>query len=155
MGNNDNHNLEDCPHNPTFEHFEKTLKRLEDHGERTAVAMEKLAENSAIVASQGEIIKTLSHDLRELFGRVRMIENGKADQSDYKAIDIRVRTIELSHAEENGEDKVIEKKTKFWENVKVQLADKLILFIIFVLVVADKFNIFIICSKLWEEVFNK
>lgn len=148
------HNLEDCPHNPTFEHIIGTLKRLDTHGERTAVAMEELARNSAVVDGLSKQVDKNEHDLREVFGRVRMIENGKAEVSDVKAIDVRVKAIELVHAKEDGSEELIEKKYKFWENVKIQLADKLILFIIFVLVVADKFNVFVWLHKLWKELLG-
>lgn len=149
------HMAEECPHNPTFDHISSTLKRLDDHGERTAVAMEKLAENSAIVAGLTKIVDKHEHDFRELFGRTRIIENGKAENTDVKAIDARVLKIELERAAEAGEDKVIEKGSEFWKSVKIQLADKLVVLAIFIMVVADEFNIPTEILKLWKEVFGK
>ena len=142
-----NHEIADCPQGPTIDKMARVLDRV-------VVALETIAEHGARVTGLEKQVEKNDHDLREVFGRVRIIENGKAEATEVKAVDLRIRNIELAHAVENGAEEVIEKSSKFWDGVKIQLADKLILFIIFVLVVADKFNVFVWLHKLWKELLG-
>ena len=145
------HSLDDCPHNPTFEHFGKTLERLESHAERQALAMEEIARNSAITESHEKRLDKVDHDFRELFGRVRIMENKKADQSHVVAIDDRVRTIETVHATESGSKKVVEEQTKFWDGVKQQVTPFALSGFIFLIWLMDRFNVPVSLGKLWKE----
>jgi uncharacterized coiled-coil protein SlyX len=149
------HDINSCAQAPTLQHFGKVLDRLENHAERQASAMEELVRNTVILESQGKLIEKADHDLRELFGRVRIIEGKKVDRSDVAAIDVRVKNLEDYHNIEKGIEEVEEKKTKFWDDVKIQLANKLVLVGIFLLLAFDKLNIGEWLCKTWDSVFTR
>jgi hypothetical protein len=125
------HALADCPHNPTFEHMIKTLDRLDSHTERTAVAMEEMAKQGAILANHEHRLNTYESDLREAFGRLR--------------------TVEQTQAKDQGADEVIGEQRKFWAQVKVALTPKILSLAIFAIYLVDRLNVGAKLAKLWKE----
>jgi uncharacterized coiled-coil protein SlyX len=145
------HLIEDCPQKTTFEHFGKTLDRLESHAVRQAEAMEEIARNSIMTESHEKRLDKNDHDLSELYGRVRIIEMKKANLSDVAAQDMRLRTLELDHAIESGAEEVVESRQKFWDGVKQQITPHAVIGMIFIIWLLDKFNIPVALAKLWKE----
>lgn len=141
------HTLQECAQGPTIDKMSNVLDRV-------VIALETIAEHGARVSGLEKQGDKNAHDLRELFGRVRIIENGKAEASDVKALDTRVHAIELFHAEERGEEVITEKSEKFWESVKIQLFDKFLIVGIFAIILADKLNIGVWLAKMWKEIFR-
>jgi hypothetical protein len=125
------HPIEDCPHNPTFMHISKTLDRLDSHTERAAIAMEEMAAQGAILANHEARLNKHDLDLREVFGRVRIVENFQS--------------------KEEGAEEVVEKQQKFWDGVKQQVTPYALIGAVFIIYLLDKFNVSIFLAKVWKE----
>lgn len=125
------HPIDDCPHNPTFEHIAKTLDRLDSHTERTAVAMEEMAKQGAILNNHEHRLNTYEKDLRECFGRLRVVEQ--------------------EQAKDQGAEEVVGQQRKFWDQVKVKLSPYLVSAVIFAIYIVDRVNLGGRLAKLWKE----
>jgi len=121
------HTINDCPQDPKIHRMEKILDRV-------VVALETIAEQGAIVSGHEKRLDKHDKELFEVFSRIRKVE--------------------LVHAHDAGVEEVTSTEKKFWESVKIQLADKLLLLGIFVILVADKFNIGMWVAKFWKEIFG-
>jgi len=122
-----NHTVADCPQDPKINRLEAVLDRV-------VTALETIAEQGAIVSGHEKRLDKHDKDLSEVFSRIRKVE--------------------LVHAHDAGVEEVTSTEKKFWESVKIQLADKLLLLGIFVVLIADKFNIGMWAAKLWKEIFG-
>jgi len=141
------HILADCPQNPTLIHIMKTLDRLDGHGERTALAMEKMAENSATINAHADKLKQHDTAFIELF-------NWRRDFTE------KVNELEKQQAVNNAVEEVVdaidEKKFKFWTiaEAKLKIATPFIITIFFIVWVIDKTGFAISLLKLIKE-FSK
>ena len=125
------HPLEECPHNPTFEHITKTLDRLDSHTERAAVAMEEMAKQGAILSNHEHRLNTYEGDLRECFGRLRAVEQVQA--------------------KDRGATEVVVRQKRFWDQIKIRLSPYLISTVIFLIYLVDRLDLGGRIAKLWKE----
>lgn len=84
-----------------FNHINETLTRLDGHGERTAVALEAIAAQGAIVASHEKRLDSHDAALGEVFQRTRVIE--------------------LAREHYLGAEGVREQDKAFWDRIKVKM----------------------------------
>jgi uncharacterized coiled-coil protein SlyX len=139
----DTHTVEDCPQVPTLQMFGETLRRLEAHSERQTFALETIAEQGATIKAQGSAITQINHDLNEVFGQVRHLDDRlrHIEIDGSKNLDKRVIELETAHAREQGIDYVYGEKKKFWTAIKIQLAQSVVVGIFIIVWTIDKFNI--------------
>lgn len=145
------HKIEDCPHNPTFDAFGKTLDRLEGHAARQADAMEDIAKNTVIIETHEKRLDKHDQDFREVFGRVRILENEKAEKCDVDFLRQKVTANEIKHAAENGAKKVQDRNKRFWDAIRVELSSKAVFFILMTMWVIDKYNILQLLLSWFKE----
>lgn len=107
-----------------------TIARLDANYERVAEALERIAEQGALVLGLRKDIDRHEDALEEIFPRLR--------------------NIEARHAEEDGAQKVKKEvfeeekeKGRFWTRAKIELVQPGILLIFFFLWLLDKFGIFV------------
>jgi hypothetical protein len=122
----------------SLKHITPVIKRLEDQGERTARALELIAEQGAIVGSHEKRLDKQDKDLSEAFRRINENQDttnrvlsaatqaaeldkrqlaARLDEIMHEISDIKVRL-----AKEDGAEEVIQEKKKFWDQVKVALS---------------------------------
>lgn len=118
------HTVADCPQQPTLTH-------LVQLGERTASALEQIAEQGAMVMSHEKRLDKMDLNVNELYSRVRKVE--------------------LKHAEEAGIEKVEDVRTKFWTEVKLRLLPSVLAGIFFLCWVFDKWGVVEKIVNLWNE----
>lgn len=108
-----NHLLAECPQAPVIE-------RLERDYDRVAGALEKIAEQGALVVGLRNDVDRHEEAFDEIFPRLRKIEE--------------------KHAHEEGAEEVVKEKAKFWTLAKIQLLQPGLLMIFFILWLLDKFG---------------
>lgn len=145
------HPLEDCPHNETFMHISATLKRLDRHTERSAIAMEEMAAQGAILKNHEVRMEKQDKDIGEAFSRIRILEDTTVSVEDFDKVRHKVSKMELQHAKEYGADEVIEKQQEFWSGVKQQVTANALMGMLFIIWLVDKFNVAQAIAKLWKE----
>jgi len=136
--------LAECSQTQTFEQIKETLRRLDAHGERTAVALEHIAEQGAIVAQHEKRLDKHDLDLREVFHRVN-------DQDRLERVELKVAELEKKVAKEEGAEAVVEEKKKFWTDVKLQLVTPALAGSFFLLWLIDKMGFLTRLLSLWRE----
>jgi hypothetical protein len=125
------HPLEDCPHNETFRHIGETLGRLDRHTERTAIAMEEMAAQGAILKNHEARLNVHEKDIDEAFERIRVVER--------------------KHDKEDGIQVVKKQRAKFWDGIKQQTTPYAFTVLFFVLWLADRFNVFQFFCRMFKE----
>jgi len=138
------HNIDVCAQTQTFEQIKETLRRLDAHGERTAIALEHIAEQGAIVAQHEKRLDKHDIDLREVFHRVN-------DQERLERVEQKVAELEKKVAKEEGAEEVAVEKKKFWTDLKLQLATPIMVAAFFFLWLTGKLEIAAKLLKLWRE----
>lgn len=128
------HFIDECPQAPTINHIVHGVTKLEKISERTALALEKIAEQGALITSHDHRIEKLERDADECFARLRPIER--------------------IHAKEEGMEEVEAEGRKFWTDVKLKLLNPILLGIFFVFWAMDKYSGFQMLSKLWHAMMN-
>lgn len=142
------HTLEDCPQNPTLAQIQSTLKRLDAHGERTAVALESIAAQGAILGSHEKRLDKHDVDFREMFSRIN--DERKLDKlaADVESVAARVVALEKDHAKEAGAEAVealaldaAREKTKFWTEFKIRMITPVMLATVILLWLIGKWEL--------------
>jgi hypothetical protein len=125
----------------TLMYFKDAEKRREGREERMLVAMESVAAQGATL--HGLSLASERHDkaLAEAFVQIRAIDQSTATALDMEIIKGKVELIELRHAQDHGEHKVTESRTKFWDGVKQQVTPYAIAGFFFIWWLSDKFNL--------------
>jgi hypothetical protein len=146
------HSIADCPqaatlqhHTDTMGHHGEILDRLERHSERQTLALEQIAEQGAIVKTHEKRIDRHDVMFDEIFRKAR----GCA--SDIDTVSHRVSVIELTHATEAGESRAEIDGSKFWDNVKIQLVPCVLVTILYLLWLIDKFGVIENIVKYFRE----
>lgn len=135
------HPTDDCLHNETFMHISATLKRLDRHTERTAIAMEEMAAQGAIIKNHEARINKHDVDISEAFGQLRMLQDTTASVEDIDQIRLRVHTIEIGRATAAGAEEIIGERRRFWDGIKQQMTTNLLLWVGFAIWTIDRFNV--------------
>lgn len=138
------HHTEVCTQTQTFEQIKETLRRLDAHGERTAIALEHIAEQGAIVAQHEKRLDKHDLDLREVFHRVN-------DQDRLERVEQKVAELEKKVAKEEGAEEVAVEKKKFWTDLKLQMATPIMVAVFFTLWLIGKLEIVAKLLRLWKE----
>ncbi|MBV5338151.1 MAG: hypothetical protein J0665_01140 [Deltaproteobacteria bacterium] len=131
--------------------FKEAEVRREGREERMLVAMESVAAQGAVLQIQAKRIDKHDEDISEAFGLIRGISQSTASKAEVDIIKNKLDVIELRHAEDHGENLVIERQTKFWDGVKQQVTPYVFIGIMFILWLFDKFNIGQAIAKLLKE----
>lgn len=157
---NRHHSVIECPQNPTLIHIQDTLRRLDGHGERTAVALENLAANSATIEShtlqlaqhntafidlfnwRKDFEKKQDYDYRQNLERIVALEKAKIAVEVKEAVEEKV---------EAKEEKIIEAKAKFWTDVKLKMLTPMLLVLLFIVLIVDKLNLVVRTLSLWHD----
>ena len=136
----------ECIQVQTFEQIQATLRRLDAHGERTAVALEQIAQQGAMVAGHEKRLDKHDIDLRECFSRVN--DNARLERLETKVADLEVKL-----AKDEGAESVVEKHEKFWTEVRLKLITPIITVAFLALWLADRTGTITKLVALWRE-FN-
>lgn len=146
------HDINDCPQTPTLSQIQDTLKRLDAHGERTAVALESIAAQGAILGSHEKRLDKHDLDLREVFNRV----NDEHKLTDLtvavRGVAARVEALELAQAKEEGveetearieaqQEAVALVDKKFWTDLKLKLLNPIIFSVFFLAWLVEKYGL--------------
>lgn len=147
-----NHTLLNCPQNPVLLNMTLTLRRLDAHTERTAIAMEAIAAQGAIIGSHEKRLDKNDLDTREVFKRLN--DTTKADKltSEVVALEGRVTLLEKAHAKEEGAEEIEarleaqqeeanKEKRKFWTELKIKLITPVMFTLFFSLWLIDKWSL--------------
>lgn len=135
------HPIDDCLHNETFMHISATLKRLDRHTERTAIAMEEMAAHGAIIRNHEARINKHDVDISEAFGQLRMLQDTTASVEDIDQIRLRVHAVEIRHATEAGAEEIVGDRRRFWDGIKQQMATNVLVWLGFAIWTIDRFNV--------------
>ena len=152
------HTLVDCPQNPTLGHILESLKRLDAHGERTALAMEKMASNSATLDAHSDKLKQHDAAFIELFNWRREFVD-KQDK-DYRTNLEKISELEKVKAINDAVEQVVEdgeeKKFKFWTvaEAKLKIATPFVMVAFFAIWLIDRTGFAVAVLKLVKE-FSK
>ena len=150
------HTVLDCPQNPTFNHIQDSLKRLESHSARTADAMEKMAANSATLDSHSQKLREHDTAFIEVFNWRR--EFVDKQDGDFRANLARIVELEKAQAVTAAVDHVVEEKEakdeRFWSEVKIKLLTPIITAVFFAIWIIDKMGAAEWLLKAFKE-FNK
>jgi hypothetical protein len=134
-------------------HILDSLKRLDAHGERTAAAMERMAENSATIEAQTKRLDQHDTAFIELFNwRRNFVEK---QDGDYRNNLDRIVALEKHVAVDGALEEVAKEKDKFWTDVKIKLIGPILTGALFVLYVADKTGLIDKLFDLWSEFAGK
>jgi uncharacterized coiled-coil protein SlyX len=136
----------ECIQVQTFEQIQATLRRLDAHGERTAVALEQIAQQGAMVAGHEKRLDKHDKDFQELFSRVN-------DPTWKERTEQRVTALELKLAKDEGAEEVVEKHEKFWTEVRLKLVTPIVTVAFLALWLADRTGTITKLVALWRE-FN-
>lgn len=145
----------DCGQTQTFAQIEATLRRLDAHGERTAVALEHIAEQGAMVAGHEKRLDKHDLDFREMFNRIN-------DQSRLEKVEAKVHELEKKLAGEEAAEELeaqiqarIEAddtiKKKFWTDVKVRMITPATAVLFFAIWLIDKWDLVLKLKMLMAE----
>jgi hypothetical protein len=145
------HPVEDCPHNDTFRHISETLNRLDRHTERSAIAMEEMAAQSAIIRNHEARLTEQHKNINEAFVRIRTLEDTTVSDEEFQKVRHKVSKLELRHARESGVEMVEEKHEKFWDDMKCKSTPFAFTFMFLLLWLSDKFNVFQNIAKWLKE----
>lgn len=129
------HTVEKCPQNPVINNLVDTLRKLEKHSERTTTALET-------IAAQGERVN--GHDYRlDKIDKVQEQNDKKFDILFDRTVNLddEIHKIKESRAKHAGMEIVQTRNDKFWDAIKKHMAPYIVGVVIFVLYVADKYDI--------------
>ena len=148
------HSSVNCPNTPQLGYVRDALSRLEKFSERQALAMEEIARNSVLVSKHEKQLDQNSDNTRELFLRMREVEQNKAPLGYVESLEKRIRLIEKEHDIEEGVESALEQKEddSFWTNVKRMSAPYVLPTAIMIIYVLDKFNIPQNVAKIVKEI---
>jgi len=164
------HTIADCPQTPILMQIKETLgflresqARLDHHGERTALAMEKLAANSATIEGHAQKIKEHDTAFVELFNWRRTFIDKQDD--DFRSNLERIVALEKARAVHDAIEVVTEKveekeekkeavKEQFWNEVRLRLLTPLMVGAFFLIWIIDKTGIAVKAVEMWKA-FSK
>lgn len=135
----------------TLSYFKEAEGRREGREERMLIAMENVAAHGATL--EGLSVSSLRHDkdIQEAFIQIRALEQSTASSLDMEVIKKKVETFELRHAEEHGERRVQARTTKFWDGVKQQVTPYVLMGLLFIWWLSDKYDAVQKLFKLYKE----
>ena len=123
--------IDGCLHTETFMQIRDTLTRLDRHTERSAIAMEEMAAQGAILKNHEQRLNKNEADIDEVFERVR--------------------TVERRHDKEEGIQIVKKQQAKFWDGIKQQTTPYAFTVLFFLLWLSDRLNVFTTITKWFKE----
>lgn len=164
-----------CIHNETFRSISKSFDRLEKISDRSAVAMEKIAEQGAILVNYGERIHKNEQDITEAFKQIRVLdqyaasdedvkgliarvtslETDRVTGEDFRKLSERVQVIEYRHVEEQAveavEEKIEERQWQFWAEMRKQFTPYVAVGLFFVFWLIDRYGVLQWVVKMLKE----
>lgn len=157
------HTLEECPQGPVLAALQRSMDDYRDISKRIVKALEDIARHSERgehhekrLDAGDKLFDDLFHLHRDLEVKIDNIST-RMDEACRK-IEARVVKIELRHAEEVGEERVEakiekkeERKRKFWDGVKVNLAPNMAGLVFFVFWLCAHYGVLTWISRAWHE----
>jgi len=140
------HALVDCAQGPILAHIMATLEHMDTRGERTAVALEQIAAQGAMMAGHEKRLDKHDEAFTVVFNRIN-------DQARLERVEQKLVELEKKIAKEDGAEEVIyvarAERRKFWTDVKLKMIGPCLTFLFFALWLCDKMNLFTKARALW------